>query len=77
MAMYGSPKTQSLWKPIPMSRFLDSSIIAPLIRFIFTVPSQVEKLEQKVDTIVRFLVLSVCSVIGLVVVSYLTLYLIG
>jgi hypothetical protein len=76
MAMYGSPKTQSLWKPIPMSRFLDSSIIAPLIRFVFTLPSQVEKLEQKADTIVRFLVFSVCATIALTVVTYLLHYLV-
>lgn len=76
MAMYGSPKTQSLWKPIPMSRFLDSSIIAPLIRFIFTLPSQVEKLEQKADTIVRFLAIAVCSSVVLGVVTYLLHYLV-
>jgi len=45
IAMYGSPKKQTWWKPIfPVSRFLASSIMAPLMRFLITVPHLVSGL---------------------------------
>jgi hypothetical protein len=32
--MYVHPKSQRVWPPIPFSRYLDNSLLAPLLRFI-------------------------------------------
>jgi len=73
--MYGSPKKQTWWKPIfPVSRFLASSIMAPLMRFLITVPHLVQSLEGKVYTITRILrvlVIGASCLVGLGMLTYL------
>jgi len=34
IAMYGSPSRQKAWRPIPLSRFVDNSILTPVILFL-------------------------------------------